>query len=450
MMKFMSIKYQFIVSIILLITLVFATIYIGLNVFMPRVYESQIQSELKKEIIDLDILIKNSSETMRTFNISAFTKASPYNIDIYTLTGSGLYDSIGKELTTQTKISLLQGPIVSRFFDGSRGFYTRIETTDLFIIQVSFDVESFEQFITVMNTLTIYLGLIGFFIAIIISFIFGSYMTKPIISLSKDVLNNTTIKPLKRYDEIGTLSRSLAQYQEDINQLIIKLKNELEREKDQDILMKTFIANTSHEIQTPLSIMLVAVETLEDKILGQSDQIYTHMIKTEIKHLEHLIKDMMILSLSSSNKLEIVKTTHDLNTLFEEIKKQMTLIYPNAHIYMKLPMKKTMIFCDRAKIKQVFYNVIINALTHQKTTSDVKIELRIDKEDVFVSVCNPNSYIDEKHMPHIFDTFYKVDSKGKGLGLAIVKTVLDGHGFTYAYENKLNGVCFSVHMEKNK
>jgi signal transduction histidine kinase len=204
---------------------------------------------------------------------------------------------MGKDLTTQTKIALLQGPIVSRFFDGNRSFYTRIETTESYIIQMSFDVESLNQFINVMNTLTVYLGLLGFFIAIIISFVMGSYITKPIISLSKDVLSNTTIKPLRRSDEIGTLNRSLVKYQDEINQLILKLKNELEREKSQDILMKTFIANTSHEIQTPLSIMLVAVETLEDKILHDHDQTYTHMIKTEIKHLEHLIKDMMILSL---------------------------------------------------------------------------------------------------------------------------------------------------------
>ena len=448
-MKFISIKYQFILSLFLLMTLVFTSIYIGLNVFMPNVYESQIQKELENEILELDLLIKNSSEATRVFNINAFMNASPYKIDIYTLSGSGLYESIGNDLTTQTKIALLQGPIVSRFFDGNRSFYTRIETTESNIIQMSFDVESLNQFINVMNTLTVYLGLLGFFIAIIISFVMGSYITKPIISLSKDVLSNSTIKPLKRSDEIGTLSRSLVKYQDDIHQLILKLKNELEREKSQDILMKTFIANTSHEIQTPLSIMLVAVETLEDKILHENDQTYTHMIKTEIKHLEHLIKDMMILSLSSSNKLELTKSKHDLNTLLEEMYNQITLIYPHAHIQLNLPSKKTMIMFDRAKLKQVFYNVIVNALTHQKLTSDVKIEVVIDKNEVLVTVCNPNSFINDAHLPHIFDTFYKVDSKGKGLGLAIVKTVLDAHGFTYAYENKLSGVSFNIHMGKH-
>jgi signal transduction histidine kinase len=103
---------------------------------------------------------------------------------------------------------------------------------------------------------------------------------------------------------------------------------------------------------------------------------------------------------------------------------------------------------DRAKLKQVFYNVIVNALTHQKLTSDVKIEVVINKNEVLVTICNPNSFIEDAHLPHIFDTFYKVNSKGKGLGLAIVKTVLDAHGFTYAYENKLSGVCFNVQMGK--
>jgi signal transduction histidine kinase len=212
--------------------------------------------------------------------------------------------------------------------------------------------------------------------------------------------------------------------------------------------MKTFIANTSHEIQTPLSIMLVAVETLEDKILHDNNQTYTHMIKTEIKHLEYLIKDMMLLSLSSSNKLDLSKSNHDLNALLEEINNQIKLIYPHAHIQLNLPNKKIMIMFDRAKLKQVFYNVIVNALTHQKLTSDVKIEVVINKNEVLVTICNPNSFIEDAHLPHIFDTFYKVNSKGKGLGLAIVKTVLDAHGFTYAYENKLNGVCFNVQMGK--
>ena len=447
-MKFISIKYQFIVSMVLLIMLVFTTIYIGLNVFMPNVYESQIQNELKEEILKLDALIKNSSESTLTFNMTSFSNASPYNIDIYSLTGSGLYNSLGKELTTQTKIALLQGTITSRFFDGNRAFYTRIETTDRFIIQMSFDVESFNQFIEVMNTLTFYLGILGLSISIIISFFMGSYITKPIISLSKDVISYNSVKPLKRRDEIGTLSRSLNQYQIEINQLILKLKNELEREKSQDVLMKTFIANTSHEIQTPLSIMLVALETLEDKVLSKHNQTYTQMIKTEIKHLEHLIKDMMILSLSSTHNLELSKAPHNIHILLEEIKNQMHLIYPNADIKLIVPNKKTTVLCDRSKMKQVFYNVIVNALTHQKETRDVKIEVRIDKEDVFISICNPNSFISFEHLPHIFDTFYKVDSKGKGLGLAIVKTVLDAHGFTYAYENKTNGVCFNLHMDK--
>lgn len=444
-MKFISIKYQFILSMILLIVLVFTTIYVGLNVLMPNVYENQIQDELLSEISELDALIKNSSEATQTFNINAFTNASPYKIDIYSLAGIGVLNSLGKELTTQTKISLQNGPIMSRFFDGNRSFYTRIETTETYIYQMSFDIQSFNQMLEVMNTLTLYLGLLGLMISSIISFIIGSFVTKPIVRLSLDVLNKETLHPLKRRDEIGTLSYSIHQYQKDVEQLIVKLKNELEREKNQDKLMKTFIANTSHEIQTPLSIMLVAVETLEDKFLTQNSQPYSQMIKTEIKHLEFLIKDMMILSLSTTNALELNKSPHELSKLLEEVVNQAQLIHPKAHINMHPSKENTTLMCDRSKMKQVFYNVINNALLHQKKTSDVKIELKLVHQTISISISNPNSYIEKSHLPHIFDTFYKVNSKGKGLGLAIVKTVLDAHGFTYAYENTKEGVCFSMH-----
>jgi signal transduction histidine kinase len=443
-MKTLSMRYQIFLSMMLLIALLFFTIYLGMNELVPKLYETQIQKELQQEIIELEEQVLSTASSLN-LNLASFIEASSYKIDIYTLDGQGVFHSTSQVLRIQTLILLQNGVIESRFFDSGRLFYTRIVTLDTYIVQLSADVASFYTMLDVVNTLTFVLGMSTIVLGIVISFILSKRMSQPIKNLTQQVLSNESIIPMKRYDEIGVLSQTLYQYQSRLEHIIEELKRELAKEKHQDVLMKTFIANISHELQTPLSVMLIATETLEDKVISKDvKQSYTDMIKSEIFHLKHMTQDLLMIASKQTGVLELHKATHDVNQLFIEVIAEMKLIHPEAIITMNANKKVMMYSFDRVKMKQVLYNIIKNGLIHQMNTKNMTIELTSLKKELHISLCNPNSHIDDEDLPHIFDSFYKKDSKGSGLGLSIVKSVLEAHHVAYHIKNKDQGVCFHM------
>ena len=210
--------------------------------------------------------------------------------------------------------------------------------------------------------------------------------------------------------------------------------------------MKLLIANVSHEFQTPLAIMLGAIETLADnKNLSIDHKTkYFDMINLEIKRLENLTKDILKLS-----KIQITDEQMDhfnINDFFEEIVDNIKLIHKNEKIILDLEKSNPYILFNRNRFEQVLINILTNSIKHKKK-GKIAIKSFTNDSKVQIEVSNEVDNLFEKDLPHLFDAFYKKSSNGNGLGLAIVKSILEKQKVKFGFRLEKNILIFYMDLE---
>lgn len=217
---------------------------------------------------------------------------------------------------------------------------------------------------------------------------------------------------------------------------------------------KAFVDNASHELRTPLTVITGYLEML----LG-ADDIAKHWkaginnAKSQADRMERIISDMLKLSSMEHERYlersdEVINMPELLNTVFNDIKnssgaEQYELL---AEIDSELD-----IFGDEEEIVGLVSNLLKNAINHNPKGTQIRLTWLAQKDRALLSVCDNGRGIDEKHIPHLTERFYRIDnSKDKnfnstGLGLAIVKQICQNHEAELNIQSKLNeGTCFKV------
>lgn len=221
---------------------------------------------------------------------------------------------------------------------------------------------------------------------------------------------------------------SSIQEHKNIEETLIKARNKAE---ESDRLKSAFLANMSHEIRTPLNAIVgfsdVLITNFEE--LSQKErEVYVSMIKENSAQLLVLISDILDLSKIESNTMEFNFSETSLNLILTEIYHVQKLNEsPAVRLELQIPEQELNIVTDTMRIKQVINNLLNNAL---KFTSEGKVTIgfkRKEENAVQLFVEDTGEGIPQKHLGHIFERFYKVNSfkQGTGLGLSICKTIVE-------------------------
>ena len=201
---------------------------------------------------------------------------------------------------------------------------------------------------------------------------------------------------------------------------------------------RDFISNLTHEIRTPLTGILGAVELLgDDGHLNDADRTtMLKILKDESVRLDKLAQDILALARIEHTSDE-AKRAFAVCNLSDVIKNAFTLMKPNAAaagvglVLLKNETVKTA--CDAALIEEAVLNLIENALRYSGSLT-IGLSLENIGGRARISVADNGVGIGEKHLPRIFERFYRVDKArsrekgGTGLGLAIVKHIAQLHG----------------------
>ena len=199
-------------------------------------------------------------------------------------------------------------------------------------------------------------------------------------------------------------------------------------------LRRELIANVSHDLRTPLTMIKGYSEVMRD-IPGENSPENVQVIIDETERLTSLVNDMLDISKLESGNMKIDPSTMNLT---ESIKNIM-------HRYDKLSDyhfsfdydEEVWVYADELKISQVVYNLVNNALTYTGEDKTIKVVQTVNDGKVRVSVIDTGEGIEQNQLQNIWDRYYKVDKahkraqKGTGLGLSIVKKILDLHGGNY-------------------
>jgi len=231
----------------------------------------------------------------------------------------------------------------------------------------------------------------------------------------------TRVKDTGRHDEIGQLAQAF-------NAMADSLESS-------ETLRQGFIANLSHELKTPMTVIDGFTEGILDGTIPQKDaERYLKVILSETRRLSRLVGSMLNMSrLQSSNVSATLRSSFDVSEVV-----RLALLSLEGKIYdrrldvdAEIPEEPILARGDSDSFTQVVYNLIDNAIKFSAPGGVIKIELWKQGDRAFVSVENSGETIPPDDIAHIFERFHKADKsrsadrEGVGLGLYIVKTILD-------------------------
>ncbi|WP_052353811.1 two-component system histidine kinase PnpS [Neobacillus jeddahensis] len=224
-------------------------------------------------------------------------------------------------------------------------------------------------------------------------------------------------------------------------------------------MRKDFVANVSHELKTPVTSIKGFAETLLDGAMNNKDSLeaFLSIILKESDRLQTLIQELLELSKIEQQGFQLNIQEVDLYPLLNEVIKLLEgkAKAKNLRLEFYSKQKQVLINADIDRLKQVFINLIGNAITYTPAEGDIKIILLDYEENVRIHVKDTGVGINKEDIPRIFERFYRVDrarsrnSGGTGLGLAIVKHLIEAHHGSISVRSKMGeGSEFIIELKK--
>ncbi|ASA24751.1 sensor histidine kinase [Paenibacillus donghaensis] len=205
---------------------------------------------------------------------------------------------------------------------------------------------------------------------------------------------------------------------------------------------KQFIADASHELKTPLTIINTNADVLlsnrEDTIHNQSK--WLHYIKSETERMTKLTNDLLYLTEMDDSRTGMVAARFNLSEAVENIILTMEAVIYEKNIALDYHIQPGLtVQGNSQQLQQVVMILLDNAVKYTNPKGAVTLSLTRQHNDVVLSVTNTGEGIAPEHLTRIFDRFYRTDASrarkqgGYGLGLAIAKSIVDQHkGRIYA------------------
>ncbi len=232
--------------------------------------------------------------------------------------------------------------------------------------------------------------------------------------------------------------------------------------KRTDQMRSDFVANVSHELRTPLSILRGYIETLIDdpKSSSAERRRILEVMERHSKRLGLLVDDLLILAQLESADSNLQLSDVDLLKLFGDVahdwKKKFAEKGPA--VVVDLAPDLPMIRADEARLQEVLYNLLDNAVKYSRENGGVRLRAEQGRGEIALSVSDDGVGIDKNDLPRIFERFYRADKarspegiRGTGLGLAIVKHIAQLHGGRVEAESELGkGTTIRVILPINK
>lgn len=227
--------------------------------------------------------------------------------------------------------------------------------------------------------------------------------------------------------------------------------------KKADKLQKELIANVSHDLRTPLTMIIGYAEVMRD-LPNENTQENVQVIIDEAQRLSRLVNDILEISKSSAEIRQLKREPMDLTRLVGDIVERCgKLTEAEGYWFEFEPTEAVMVNGDEGRLSQVIYNLIGNAISH--TGDDKKIIIRQEicrtkeKRSVRICVIDTGEGIAPEFLADIWERYYKVDQThirstvGTGLGLSIVKNIITAHNGGYGVDSELGkGSSFWIEL----
>jgi signal transduction histidine kinase len=309
--------------------------------------------------------------------------------------------------------------------------------------------ETETNFLTSLNRLLLMAGIVLIGISVIVSAAISRTIAKPILTAAKaaQVITHNysgNTEPKSAYVTIPDQykTRELAALSRSINTLAGELE-EAERRK------KQLTSDIAHELRTPLTWLRGNVEAMIDGVYP-ADRERLENCHEEIIRLSNLVQDIDTLTALEWETITLNKTEFDLAKLLQITAEQWRPAAGEKGVTIDLHTQETVITADYDRLKQVFINILSNAVKYTDEGSITVTVALNEKHGCLVTIADTGIGIPEEDIPHIFERFYRSDKSrsrstgGAGIGLTIAATIVQAHGGTIEVKSGKTGTAFSV------
>lgn len=299
------------------------------------------------------------------------------------------------------------------------------------------NLEDISDFSILIKQQLMYVCIIGIFIAIIISIFLSSKITEPITKITKKA------KKLGSGDTEVTFEESGIKEIDELSEALTQAQMEMVKT---DELRRDLMANVSHDLKTPLTMIKAYAEMIRDISYKDHDKMNEHLgiIVDETDRLTVLVNDILDLSRMQSNADTLSIETFDLADDIKTIVNRYQIIKETEKYIINVEMPESIkIKADKKKINQVIYNLINNAINYTGEDKTVTVRVTKHKKYYLVEIIDTGKGIKESEIPYIWNKYYKNDKNHQrnvvstGLGLSIVKEILELHGYEYGVKSVL-------------
>lgn len=299
------------------------------------------------------------------------------------------------------------------------------------------NLEDISDFTILIKQQLMYVCIIGIFIAIIISIFLSSKITEPITKITKKA------KKLGSGDTEVTFEESGIKEIDELSEALTQAQMEMVKT---DELRRDLMANVSHDLKTPLTMIKAYAEMIRDISYKDHDKMNEHLgiIVDETDRLTVLVNDILDLSRMQSNADTLSIETFDLAYNIKTIVNRYQIIKETEKYIINVEMPESIkIKADKKKINQVIYNLINNAINYTGKDKTVTVRVTKHKKYYLVEIIDTGKGIKESEIPYIWNKYYKNDKNHQrnvvstGLGLSIVKEILELHGYEYGVKSVL-------------
>lgn len=313
--------------------------------------------------------------------------------------------------------------------------YKGIQTTYI-ISLLSFMMYIIFQTQLYLYMLGICLGLLGLFYVWIRKN--NHKQMKHLISHADAIIEQKKMNVIDGEGDVSLLSHKLYTLSHRYNQLMNTMQQE-------QIQLKGYIEDISHQLKTPITSMRLNEELLLDVIKDNKQRDKLHQIHQQTLKMNHLVNDLLTLALLDSHSISFQFNDYSIETLINTVEENLEHLLNQNHMILHVEHHQEILFCDYKWFVEVLENIIKNCIEKNHNSS---IDIIVHKFESLIKIVirDYGQGFDEEELQHIFERFYrgkKPQGEGIGIGLSLAKRIIEEHhGFIVAKND--NGAVFEI------
>lgn len=306
------------------------------------------------------------------------------------------------------------------------------DTSRTYMIVIKARITPVQPAVDTLKTQLLYITLIIILLSVLLALIMSREIAKPIMDINKEAKKLANGEYNLMFNGTGYL---------EIRELNNTLNYAVEELKKTETLNRELLANVSHDLKTPLTLISGYAEMMKDfpnEIRDENIQI----IIDESNRLKELVSDLLELSRINARTEPLNLTVFSITDCVQMVvNRQQKFIGHNDFVINFSKDTNVSIEADQHKIEQVLYNFITNAINYSDKTKRIDVIQETTTDYVIIKIRDYGIGIKEEDIDYVWQRYYRVDkghkraSQGTGLGLSIVKSILDYHNFTYGVES---------------